>query len=70
MEPLGERVRKAIAEARKGHPQSLDRMANSGDAVVAFSVWLKGIENALREIALEVEKLAATVEHKTSGNDD
>ena len=70
MEDLRKRVREAIAKAREGHPQTVDWRTNTGEAIAALAGHVQGIEDALDQVALEVEKLAATVENEAARNKD
>lgn len=66
MDGLQQRVHEAIAKARERQADPNDRFTGTQELIAALVAWNQGIEDALDEIALEVEKLAAASNRKAA----
>lgn len=75
MADLQERVNERIKSQRDRAQQLLDSAelidpAAWTEHLVALQGWLKGIEDAIDEVVIEVEKLAARLDGKATTDDD
>ena len=67
---LVEQVHAIIEKARGKGAETPSRLTATENAVVTLTAWCNGLQDAIAEVALQVEKLSSAQQEKPSPSDN